>query len=194
MTLSFAALLELARETVVKPQDSARRLMALNLPMAACWRIMALVVVLSVITSQLFFFLLAPGEVMLGVFSSPFLTTLVQGGVLVLTAMAVQGIGRLMGGTGQFADVVLLLSWLQFIMVLLQVVQLAVMLILPPVASLLGLLAAGLFFWLLTNFIAVVHGFRSLGLVFAMVMVSIVVLALLMGVVLTALGIGVAEV
>ena len=57
--------------------------------------------------------------------------------------------------------------WLQFIMALLQAVQLVAVLILPLLAALLGLVGLGLFFWLLTGFVAELHGFRSPMQVFA---------------------------
>ena len=84
---------------------------------------------------------------------------------------------------------VLLIAWLQFIMVCIQVVQTALMLIVPPFASLLGIAGLVLFMWLLTNFIAVIHGFRSLGQVFVMILVSLFVLAFVLSILLSIAGV-----
>jgi len=43
----------------------------------------------------------------------------------------------------------------------LQVVQLLVMVILPPLASVVMILSVTLFFWLLSGFICALHGFKS---------------------------------
>jgi hypothetical protein len=43
--------------------------------------------------------------------------------------------------------------------------------------------------WLLTNFVAVIHGFRSLGQVFVMILVSLFVLAFVLSILLTLVGV-----
>jgi hypothetical protein len=53
------------------------------------------------------------------------------------------------------------------------------------------LLAIGLFFWLLVNFIAVLHGFTSLGLVFVTTLLVGFGMLVLMSIVLSALGLAV---
>ena len=67
--------------------------------------------------------------------------------------------------------------WLQLLTVALQLLQLVASVIAPPLAGLIGLGGFVLFLWLMTAFIAELHGFRSRGLVF-------------LGMVLTALGAG----
>jgi hypothetical protein len=79
-----------------------------------------------------------------------------------LAAVAlVSGVGRMFGGQGTFEDALLLVGWLQVIMLGLQVVQLLVMVILPPLASVVMILSVTLFFWLLSGFICTLHGFKS---------------------------------
>jgi hypothetical protein len=73
--------------------------------------------------------------------------------------------------------------------VCIQVVQTALMLILPPLASIVGIVGLVLFMWLLTNFIAVIHGFRSLGQVFVMILLSMFVLAFILSILLTLFGV-----
>ena len=46
-----------------------------------------------------------------------------------------------------------------------------------------------LFFWLLVNFIAVLHGFQSTGMVFVMTIVSFITIIFVLSIVLTILGV-----
>jgi hypothetical protein len=71
-----------------------------------------------------------------------------------------------------------------------QVIQLAAMLVVPPVAGLITILAMGLFFWLLVNFIATLHGFSSLGLIFVMTILTAFGFVFVLSLVLTMLGLG----
>jgi hypothetical protein len=71
------------------------------------------------------------------------------------------------GGTGTFPDALILMVWLQFILLCVQLVQVLAGVMLPVLADLIGLAGLGLLLWLLTNFVAELHGFRSLIAVFA---------------------------
>jgi hypothetical protein len=44
--------------------------------------------------------------------------------------------------------------------------------VLPPLAGLITIIAIALYIWLLVNFIAVLHGFTSLGMVFVATLMS----------------------
>ncbi len=87
--------------------------------------------------------------------------------LLVASCWLIYRIGRAAAGTGSFADALLVMVWLQFIMLGLQVGAAcgadARCRRWPAIVELGGLV---LFLWLLTNFIAELHGFRSLALVF----------------------------
>ena len=74
----------------------------------------------------------------------------------------------------------LLMAWLQFILLCLQVLQLVTQVLLPPLSELLGLVGLALFFWLLTNFIAELHGFGSLVKTFVAVLICLVLAAFLL--------------
>jgi hypothetical protein len=92
-------------------------------------------------------------------------------------------VGRAFGGTGSFPDALLIVVWLQCLTLVLQVVQLVVNLISPALAGIIGLGGFVLFLWLMTSFIAELHGFRSRGLVFVGMVVSAFAAGLLIGVV-----------
>jgi hypothetical protein len=186
---------DMIRETLRDPRAAAKRIMAMDLEAGTLWQGLALVVVLSVIAAQVTALLSgAPAgggaEIMLpAVLSSPLLMGFVQGALLVLMVFAVYWIGRTFGGGGRFEDSIALVTWLQFLLVCLQVVQGVATLILPPLAGLIGIAGLVLFFWLLTQFVTVMHGFDSPGMVFAMIVVSMLAIVFALSMVLALIGV-----
>jgi hypothetical protein len=120
---------------------------------------------------------------------APLALGLLQAMMLYLAAHAIAYIGRLFGGVGGFDGALALVTWLQFIFLLVQLVQLVLLIVLPPIAAVVTILAIGLFFWLLVNFIAELHGFTSVGMVFVMTLVSFVTILFVVSLVLGILGV-----
>ena len=117
--------------------------------------------------------------IMLGAVQLFFLFVLVNG---------IHWIGRWAVGTGNLDDVILLIAWLQFILICLQVVQTVAFVVFPLLAAMIGLASIVLFFMLLTNFVAEVHGFNSLARVFFAIFVSLVSFAILLSIILSIFG------
>jgi hypothetical protein len=189
MTLTLNGLIAMAWRTVKNPRQGATELLSLGIPREALWPALALVVVLSILLAQMTSLLVTGGMGMAGMPVGPAATGFIQLLLLVVMIFAVFWIGRSMGGTGSFEEAVLLVAWLQFIMVCLQVVQAVALLILPPVAGLIGIAGLFLFLWLLTNFVAVLHGFSSLIQVFVMILVSAFGIAFGLSIILTLIGV-----
>jgi hypothetical protein len=168
MHTSLAALLELARYTVQDPRAAARYLLALQLPENVRWLTFLLVAVLSAILMHVGFELLPQEDqvYLAAAMSSPLRSAVIQAAILLITVAGIYGIGRWRGGTGNFADTLLLVSWLQVVLLCLQVVQILALIILPPVAAILGVVGLVLSLWLLTQFIVELHGFSSAWRVF----------------------------
>lgn len=178
-----------AVETVRRPRDVAQRFIAADLPTGTVWEALALVVIVSVIFGQLTVYLMGAHMAgSMGMLASPLFLGGAQFVLLALSAMAIHVIGRLMGGQGQFSGALVLVTWLQVVMVCLQVLQTLAFVLLPPLGVILGYVGVVLFLWLLTNFVAVLHGFNSLGLVFAMILLSAFGLAFVFSLVLAGLG------
>ncbi|QLQ18983.1 MAG: YIP1 family protein [Exiguobacterium profundum] len=99
-------------------------------------------------------------------------------------------IGRAFGGRGQLDQAALLIAWLQAIFLMLQLVQVVFMMILPVVAELIGTFGLALFLWLLTPFVAELHGFQSvwkvlfgiIGSVFAIAFALSILIVLVAGI------------
>lgn len=190
--MNIGQLLRMARDTVSNPRDGASTILRLGLPMQALWLAFALVIVLSMLLGELVVVVMgAPDPNAMGgaMTASPIVMGVIQGGFLVLVAHGMARIGQLFGGTGDFMGALALVVWLQFIFLVVQLLQLVALLILPPLAGLVTILAMGLFFWLLVNFIATLHGFQSLGLIFVATILTAFGFIFVMSLVLTVIGI-----
>ena len=186
-------LLRMARHTVSNPRDGAAVILKLHLPMRALWLAFGLVIVLSMFLGETVALLMGPPdqaamppEMMV----SPITMGVIQAAFLFLVAHGIARIGQLFGGSVDFQGALALIVWLQFIFLVVQVIQLAAMLVVPPVAGLITILAMGLFFWLLVNFIATLHGFSSLGLIFVMTILTAFGFVFVLSIVRTMLGLG----
>lgn len=183
----------LIRQTFSDPQGAARRLVALDLPAPVLWQALVLVVALSAMAAQVSSLLLsggpaAEGEALLPFAESPLLVGLIQGAILVIMVFAVHWIGRSFGGVGRIEDSIAAVTWLQFLLVCLQVVQLGVGVVSPALSGLVGLAGIVFFFWLLTQFVMAVHEFESAAMVFVMIVVSLLAIVFALSLVLTLLG------
>ena len=159
-------LLTYARKSIVNPMQSAKDVLQWGFPFRTVVEMAVLVVVLSAIVAQIFSSLLPLPEGESGMFFSlslrfPFYLALFQGAVLTLLTGATFLIGRVVGGTGDFKDTLLLMVWLHFVMLLVQIVQVIASTLLPSFDGILAAISLGLFFWLFVNFVTVLHGFRS---------------------------------
>lgn len=193
MELTFSALMALLRETLRDPRSGAQRVMAVNMPDAARWQALALVVVLSVLLVQLAIALVPGGDPEMAgpAAGGAFRMGIVQGVALLLTVVAVHYVGRAFGGTGMFRDALILLAWLQFVTLCFQVMQIISMLIFPPLSSLVAIASVAVFLWLLVSFIQTLHGFESRGKVLLGIVLSFFGLAFVLSLVLAMLGISV---
>jgi hypothetical protein len=179
MQINLSALLAALRLSVADPRQIARLLISLRLPPVVGWTALALVVVLSALLSAVAYlvFPAAMDPAMAAVFASGFELLLMQGMVMAVTLMLVQGVGRSFGGTGRFSDALVLMAWIEGVLVLLQAVQMVLLLLAPPLAEALGLIGIALFLWLLTNFVAELHGFRSAAKVFFTILGTVLALS-----------------
>ncbi|MFN3641878.1 MAG: YIP1 family protein [Gemmobacter sp.] len=182
MDLTLPTLAALVRETLRDPRGTARRLMALDLPPQASWLGAAVIAALSAILAHLTFGVMAARQGGPANLPAPVMTAAFQYAVMVMTVLGVHHIGRRFGGRGGFADALLLVVWLQFILVCVQGAQLVALLVLPPVADILSVAGLVLFLWLLTAFVAELHGFASMGRVLGGVIASLFGLALVMAI------------
>jgi hypothetical protein len=169
MDLSLATLLKQVRDTLADPRAGARRIIALQLPVQASWVVVLLMAIASTLLAYLSYHL-SPAETRVffaEAMAIPLRTAFLQLFVWVAGIFALYRVGRARGGRGSMDDTVALIAWLQFVMLVLQMVTLAVQVLVPPLAGFLALGEILVFFWVLVHFVAELHGFRSLAATFA---------------------------
>ena len=185
MQFDWASLGALLRDSFRDPRGVARRLIAEDLSMEARWLAAAAVVALSVLVGEVTIFMLTvpTGGVMGGFLGAPVSAALLQGGMMIGGAFAIALVGRAFGGHGRFADALLLMAWLEFVMLVFQTAMFVVMLLFPFTAIALGGVAVVVFFWMLTQFTLQLHGFASSVKVFLCILGGFFVAAAVLGVV-----------
>ena len=190
--MTLTEFLAAAQFTLREPKKAARGLIAMNLPMSVRWLALSLVTVLSTLflLTEIKLSPFSDDPMMLRMLDSPLILAAMQFLVLVVSAYLIARIGKFFQGVGNFDDALLLVLWMQAVLCLVQLFQILAMLTFAPLADLVGFVALFATGWLITNFVAELHGFKSLILVFVgillgafatMVALSIV-LAVLIGV------------
>lgn len=168
------AIVPVAAQALREPREAAQTLMAMGVPRAALWPAFGLMVVLSVL---IMFAGGAPVGPAGGEPMSPFGFAVVSAAVSAASVVAIWKIGRMLGGTGRFEETLLLTVFLQGIILAGQVVELFLLFLLPPLAGIFSLLLIVFAFWLNINFIAALHGFRSLWKAFGVLVLASLAMA-----------------
>ncbi|MEM6635002.1 MAG: hypothetical protein AAF667_03830 [Pseudomonadota bacterium] len=188
MDLTLNSLISMVTATVRAPRDGARWALNLRLSVSELWMLVALVVLLGGLRTGLMAVLLPMPDayqMLPPLLRSPFAMTFALGLVLVGFAYLLAPAGRALGGNGNTAASLIVMSWWQFVMFCLRLVELGVILISPFLGVLLQLGITGLAIWMLLAFVSELHGFDGVGTsAFAVLIAAVgVVLAmsLLMG-------------
>lgn len=195
--MSLADLAGFARLTLRQPDRAVAVLRGLNLPMADRWAALLLVAVLFALIGSLPFVLLpmpadlSPAERAIhDLMQTPFLLVALQFGGVVLWATVITLAGRAFGGTGQFPDVLLALTWALAIILAAETLQLLVVLLLPGAATVLSLALIGLIVYLLVRVTGAVHGFVNPFLVALGMAATVILLSTALSFILTLTGLG----
>lgn len=162
MTLS-----DLGGLTVLSLRDPAaalRFLRGLQLPMQLRWMVLLLAVTLSTVVT----FLLR--QIFLGGIEGPegsfYLSPMSMAGsqflILIVAAWLITMVGRMMGGQGNFPDALLMIGWIELMLLGLQLAQIPIALVIPPLGALLTLVMIGLSVYLVVSMTKALHGFTSI--------------------------------
>lgn len=186
MDVTLGGLFALLKLTFQAPREAAAVILRLPLPVNARWAALALMAVASALVMHAVSSM-APmagpeGEVVAT--PGPFFWAGMVGFGMGMTALLAYGVGRWRGGRGTLPDAVLLVAWLQVVQLALVLVQIVLLVVLPPLAAALEFGSVLIFLWLLTNFVAELHGFRSVWRVLAGVLATFVVMVIALTVVL----------
>ena len=181
-------LTDLFRQTLNDPRGAAARLLRMDVQLSDLLRAAGLVTVLNTIVFSLSLALFGGSDVP-GLFASPFTYATVMFAGLIVYGGLVGFTGRSLGGEGRFADVLVMLVWLQAMRVVAQVIV-PVLAVLLPFLSAPAAIAIGLFgIWLTLNMIAEAHGFEHLGRAFLAALLAGMGLVVALIMLLTLLGV-----
>lgn len=186
MALASAEILDTLRLTLRSPRQAARVVMGWPLALGERWAILAVMAVASTLSATVFV-TLAPESAdpaMTMILANPVVFAAIQFGGLAVMSGLIFAVGRQFGGIGSFAEVLAIVGWIQVILFTLQLAQVVALILLPPLAVLIGLASLALTLWLLPCFIAELHGFRSAFLTFIGMVAAMFALVVLLSLIL----------
>lgn len=165
----MTGLIRLAGLTLRNPVAAMAQLRALGLGMADRWALLALAAALSALFAGVLAlaFPIDPAELTpadaltLSLVQRPLVLAVMQVIGVAIAAALVSQVGRLFGGTGNFADSLLALVWVDLLATAGEAVQLVLVLVMPPLAPILSLILVGLMVYLAVRMVGAVHGFRN---------------------------------
>ncbi|MDV7144983.1 YIP1 family protein [Tropicimonas sp. TH_r6] len=182
MTQSFPGIPALVWETLRTPRDAAARILALDLPRRNLWEALAAGVLLTVVI-VVGMVLATPVDptdpasvAMQEMYSQPIPVATGQMLSAVSTVYAIAFLGRFLGGTGTLDGALALVAWHQLFLLCVALLGMAVGVIFPPILSILLLGMIGLYFYVLTQFVCVLHGFENAIVVFIGIVIAFVTL------------------
>lgn len=164
MELSFANLWQLLRLTVMAPGRAAEVLLGLPIRGGARFVALGVAAVLSAValwaTYAAFPMTMPDGQALEPV--GPISWAVMVGAGVMITSGIIFVCSRLARGKASFSDLILLMSWFQFLQLALYIAQMVLVVLLPPLGVLVALASVGLTLWVLAHFIKTANGFASL--------------------------------
>jgi hypothetical protein len=186
--LTLSGLWRHTRDTIRAPQEAAQAVLTLNLPRNVLWLSLALVITLSTLLASAVLLMVPMPEARAGV-PMPVVMGIVQAVFLVLVSLSIAVIGARFGGKGDFDGALALMVWLQAVFLVVQSFQIAAIAIgLSVLADIVSLASIPLFFWLMAQFVTVLHGFSSVWKTFWSIIMFLIAFAFLLSLVVTSFG------
>ncbi|APX25516.1 MAG: YIP1 family protein [Rhodobacteraceae bacterium] len=187
--MSPAGFLRLAWQTVVAPRQVAQLLLSLRLGHEAILTALALVVTLNALAIGAMQAAM-PGSASLPFVMSPMVTVALVAAMLTASIFLMTWAGRLFGGHARTEDIALLLTWLQALRLLGQVIVAFATVVSGALASLVVIAALLIGIWILINFLDVAHGFGNPFKALMVLILGSVALVLGLSFLFTLVGIG----
>lgn len=186
--LTLSGLWRHTRDTIRAPQEAAQAILALNLPRNVLWLGLALVITLSTLLASAVLLMVPMPEAGAGV-PMPIVMGIVQAVFLVLVSLGIAVIGARFGGKGDFDGALALMIWLQAVFLVVQAFQIVAIAIgLSVLADIVSLASIPLFFWLMAQFVTVLHGFSSVWKTFWAIIMFLIAFGFLLSLVVTSFG------
>jgi hypothetical protein len=95
------------------------------------------------------------------ILQAPIVGASLQLGVMAVVVLATALIGRQFGGRGSIPAALTMIVWLNVVLLVIQLAQIAALLVAPPVASLLAFATLFWLIWAFASFVTELHGFSN---------------------------------
>lgn len=186
-------LIGMVLQSIPEPRKIARELFALNLDRTTLWQALFLMLVTGAMIGVGSSMMFPPAPELSGtIFAMPLVVASAEAAVAVISVFLIYWLGRAAGGTGRFQDGIVTITWLNFVLLIVQVFVLILSLFAPSMAALLWLFGGFTGFWILSHFIAELHGFSSALRVFLTILLTSFIAVAILSIVLAILGVGAA--
>ncbi len=193
MKLEPGYLFGMALQSIPEPRKIARELFNLRLNRGALWQALILLLVIGAMMGVGSSVLFPPAPELSGtVFAMPLMVSLAEASIAIITVFLIFWLGRAAGGTGAFEDAIVTVIWLNFVLLIVQMTVLVLSLFAPSLAALVWLAGGFAGFWILSHFIAEMHGFTSAMRVFLAILLTSFVAVAVLSIVLAMMGVGAA--
>ncbi|MEO9652890.1 MAG: YIP1 family protein [Roseobacter sp.] len=153
---------KLALLTLRDPNAASKIILGWNLSREAIWTSIALVCVIVTILSTVTNMIFPVPPLVEKFVGNSLLVLAITAGGFIATAYCVFWVGRRLGGSGNFEDLLTLLLWLQVVRATAQLCILIALIIAPVLASFLALFVAVATLWVLVHFIRIGLNLESL--------------------------------
>jgi hypothetical protein len=190
----YPLICDLLRLTFSRPRQAARQVITLGraLPCNLLWQFLLLEQVLggiaTAIMSEVILHVRANGQPR-NLLDAPIISFFVQFSLMALMLWVIVKIGRWRGGRGGWSGALSVMIWLNVVTFGFELLQFATFLLLPVLSDTVMFFCLGMFFTLLSIFVAELHGFRSAFSVFVGIIATLFALALILTTVLVSFGI-----
>lgn len=181
----------MAMQTIPEPRKVARDLFDLNLPRSALWTLLILVLVVSTAFGVAIGILFPPPEELAGtLFAQPLMAGIAESSIAIIGVFLIYWVGRALGGAGRFEDAIMTILWMEWILILFEMLTVLFMLFAPTIGLMFWVMGMVSSFWVLSHFTAELHGFSSALSVFFGIFITLLIVLLVVSVILTMAGVG----
>ncbi len=188
MNADISALFSLIVRSFTHPREVAEQLTSRRYDRVTLWSMMALVIVLTAIIFSASAAISPPPAEMSSFMFTPLVSAILVGSFLVMLVFMLYFTGRMMGGTGHFPETIVIVVWNQAITIAYQVVQIVLFIFSPLLGSIATLVGFVFLFYIMLQFIDVLHGFQSLLKAFGAFVFAVVGIAFGLAVILSFIG------
>ncbi len=189
--MSDKTIVDLVRETLLNPRAAALEVKGFAANATVVWMGMVCVVCVSVVLSFVMDLIAPAPQEFRDLMGGPIFMTGVVLLVSVCSAWLMSEIGRQIGGTAQFIDVLLVMAWTQFIQVLFQASVFLGLILVPSLVLILQFLALAWSTWIFIQFLDQVHEFKNAFKAAGLAIMAFVLSVVILSVVATMFGAGV---